>query len=84
VAAAEILRLVEENELLRRTNVDISNKLENSVTNTEEMTRVNNITMHMVLTNKYFLIMILTLYYLNIKLYVICLLTLPAAPCLFF
>ena len=48
VAAAEILRLVEENELLRRTNIDISGKLENSVSDTEEMTRLNSITMDMV------------------------------------
>jgi hypothetical protein len=48
VAASEILRLVEENELLRKTNIDISDKLENSVSETEEMTRLNDITMHMV------------------------------------
>lgn len=48
MAAAEILQLVAENELLRRTNIDISEKLENSISETEEMTRLNEITMHMV------------------------------------
>lgn len=48
VAELEISRLMKENELLRNENFDVSNQLDVSINATEELARLNNITMHMV------------------------------------
>mmetsp|Transcript_6642 Transcript_6642/g.10887 ORF Transcript_6642/g.10887 Transcript_6642/m.10887 type:complete len:129 (-) Transcript_6642:217-603(-) len=47
VAAAEILRLAEENENLKRINSELSSRLEASNDTVEEASKLNDITMHM-------------------------------------